>query len=463
MPIKGADLLKACGGELLQGDPELVLGGFSIDSRTLRRGDFFVPLRGEKEDGHAYVPGAIAAGAAGSFYALRPLPKLPKQALLIGVPDVQAALQQAAAFHRRRFTLPVIGVTGSSGKTTTKDFIAGVLSGGMKVLKTEGNLNNEIGLPLTLLRLDESCQAAVLEMGMSAPGEIAQLARWALPDMGVITNIGTAHLEMLGSIDEIAAAKAELLQAVGAQGTAVLNGDDARLREMGAHFDGKVYTYGFMHGGVRVVALSKRGEGSVFRVAFPGGATGEFSLSHPGRHLVSNALAALSVGHLFGVNPAQMQEGLERSEITAGRMQLLTGSAGFRVIDDSYNANPDSVKAALETLRELGGDESVAVLGDMLELGPGAPEAHREVGRFAAAARIRALVTVGELGAEIAAGAAAAGLQAAACRDHAEALKALKDVLPGPGSGWYVLVKGSRGMHMEKIVQALTDIPGEIE
>ncbi len=459
MSIKGADLLKACRGELLQGDPEQLISGFSIDSRSIRKGDFFVPLRGEKEDGHIYVPGAVAAGAAGSFYARRPLPELPPQALLIGVPDVLAALQQAAAYQRRRFNLPVIGVTGSSGKTTTKDFIAGVLSGRMKVLKTEGNLNNEIGLPLTLLRLDESCRAAVLEMGMSAPGEIAGLAQWALPDIGVITNIGEAHLEMLGSMEAIAAAKAELLDCIGSRGTAVLNGDDPRLREMGARFDGKVYTYGFNQGDIRASSLSKRGEGSIFKVRFPGGEEGSFSLPLPGRHLVSNALAALAVGYLLGVSLPQMQEGLEKSEITDGRLQLLTHHTGSRIIDDSYNANPDSVRAALEVLRDLGGVKSVAVLGDMLELGPAAPEAHREIGRFAARSRIGALVTVGELGAEIAAGAAAAGLTAAACRSHAEALDALKRHLPADGAGWYILVKGSRGMRMETIIDGLMEMP----
>ncbi len=457
MSIKGAELLEGSRGELLQGDPEQIISGFSIDSRSIGKGDFFVPLRGEKEDGHIYVPGAVAAGAAGSFFARRPLPELPPQALLIGVSDVQTALQRAASFHRRRFTLPVIGVTGSSGKTTTKDFIAAVLSGGMKVLKNEGSFNNEIGLPLTLLRLDGSCRVAVLEMGMSAPGEITELARWALPDMAVITNIGTAHLEMLGTVEGIAAAKGELLRCIGPRGTAVLNDDDARLREMGAAFEGKVYTYGFTRGDIRGRNLRKRGEGSLFTVKFPDGSEGDFSLPLPGRHLASNALAALSVGYILGASQARMREALEGIEITAGRMQLLTNPAGLRIIDDSYNANPDSVRAALETLRELGGESSLAVLGDMLELGPAAPEAHREIGRAAARLRIGGLVTVGELGAEIAAGAAAAGLPAEACRSHAQALDAVRRRLAEPGAGWYVLVKGSRGMHMERIVDTLME------
>ncbi|MGB4443400.1 MAG: UDP-N-acetylmuramoyl-tripeptide--D-alanyl-D-alanine ligase [Firmicutes bacterium] len=457
MPVKGADLLEACRGELLQGDPEQIISGFSIDTRTIQRGDFFIPLRGEKEDGHRYLPAAAAGGASGSFCARRPPPGLPPQFLLIGVPDVLAALQQAAAFHRRRFNLPVIGVTGSSGKTTTKDFIASVLSSRMKVLKTEGNLNNEIGLPLTLLRLDQSCQVAVLEMGMSAPGEITLLAQLADPGIGVITNIGEAHLEMLGSIEAIAAAKEELLDVIGSRGTAVLNADDPRLQEIGARFGGKVYTYGFTRGDIRATSFSQRRESSYFRVSFPDGEEGSFSLPLPGRHLASNALAALTVGYLLGVSPLEMKSALQKSRITGGRLQLLTNRDGIRIIDDSYNANPDSVRAALEVLQEMAGSRSIAILGDMLELGPAEKELHREVGRFAAGCQIGALVTVGKLGAEIAAGAAAAGLPAVACPSHAAAVEAVQRM--APEAGWCILVKGSRGMRMETIVKELMDTP----
>ncbi len=436
--------------------------GFSIDSRKTCPGDFFIPLKGEHADGHCYVADAVERGAAGSFYAYQPLPALPSTSLIIGVDDPLIALQQTAAFYRRKYDLPVIGVTGSSGKTTTKDFIAGVLSNRMTALKTVGNLNNEIGLPLTLLALEDYHQAAVLEMGMSAPGEIAALARIAHPSIGVIINIGEAHLELLGSIDAIARAKGELLDYIGASGTAVLNGEDPHLVDMGKHFPGKVYYYGFGQGEIRCTELTRQGESSLFRVRFPDGQEGRFSLTLPGRHLVSNALAALAVGWILGISPEEMGIGLQASQVTAGRLQIKETLGGVKIIDDSYNANPGSVKAALQVLKELGGGHSVAVLGDMLELGPAAAEAHNQVGLFAAQCGIGFLVTVGEMARETAAAALKAGLAAQACAGHEEAVTVVQNI--APGRGWYILVKGSRGMRMEKLVQLLLEVPeGETE
>jgi UDP-N-acetylmuramoyl-tripeptide--D-alanyl-D-alanine ligase len=451
--MTGLELAEACRGQIVQGNPEQVISGFQIDSRQVREGDFFVPLKGEHADGHQYIPHALERGACGTFFAGPELPPLPGHALVIRVDDVLEALQRAAAAHRSRFDLPVIGVTGSSGKTTAKDFIAGVLSSRMEVLKTTGNLNNEIGLPLTLLALQERHQAAVLEMGMSAPGEITALARIARPAIGVITNIGEAHMELLGSREAIARAKGELLEQMGAAGTAVLNGDDARLLEMGKRFPGKVYYYGFGRGDIKCLELSQQGERNFFRVRFPDNQEEDFELPLPGRHLVSNALAALAVGYIFRLTPAQMRDGLGRSEITGGRLQIKEAPGGFKVIDDSYNANPSSVKAALEVLRELGGANGIAVLGDMLELGPLEKEAHAEVGRYAAGCGIAALVTVGKRAREAAAAAREAGLKAYACAGHAEAL-AILQTMP-LNEGWYVLIKGSRGARMEKLVEAL--------
>lgn len=454
--ITGSDIIKATGGLLLQGDPGLAVSGFSIDTRSLQEGDFFVPLKGEREDGHTYLAEAIQKGAAGSFFSLKQLPPLPAESLIIGVADTLKALQQTAAAYRRRFKLPVVGITGSSGKTTTKDLVAGVLSTKLKILKTSGNLNNEIGLPLTLLELNDSHQGAVLEMGMSAPGEIAVLAELARPSIGVITNIGLAHIESLGSVEAIARAKGELLDYMGAGGTAVLNGDDPRLREMGRRFPGKVYYYGFSGGDFQAVALSYRGEGSRFQVRFPDGEEYPFGLLLPGRHLAGNALAAITVGWLFELTPEQIAGGLLASELTGGRMQICAAASGARLIDDSYNANPGSVEASLQALLELSaGGRAVAVLGDMLELGQYAAAAHREIGRLAARSGISCLITVGELAAELAAGAKEEGAEVYLCQDHIQALSILRE-LP-LANGWYVLVKGSRAMKMERIVQALRE------
>nr|HPZ65366.1 UDP-N-acetylmuramoyl-tripeptide--D-alanyl-D-alanine ligase [Bacillota bacterium] len=426
MLLKGTEIMEACSGLLLQGDPEKEITGFCIDSRQVKPGDFFVPLRGSREDGHRYIPQALAAGAAGSFYARPVLPaEIPRESLIIGVRDPLKALQQVAGFCRRRFDLPVVGVTGSSGKTTTKDFIAGVLSSRLKVLKTEGNLNNEIGLPLCLTKLEKEHQVAVLEMGMSAPGEIAALARIAAPGIGVITNIGEAHLEHLGSVENIARAKGELLEAVGPSGVAVLNGDDPYLRQMGKRFPGKVFFYGLEQGDIKGMELSYQGESSRFRVRFPNGQEHPFHLSWPGRHLVSNALAALAVGWIFQLEPREMEVGLSASRITGGRLQIRKAANGVKIIDDSYNANPGSVKASLQVLADLAGKRGVAVLGDMLELGPAAAALHYQVGEAAARSGIAALVAVGEMAPEIVEGARKGGLSASASSGHHGALEIL--------------------------------------
>ncbi|MCJ7806692.1 MAG: UDP-N-acetylmuramoyl-tripeptide--D-alanyl-D-alanine ligase, partial [Clostridia bacterium] len=352
------------------------------------------------------------------------------------------------------FDLPVIGITGSSGKTTTKDFTAAVLSAKYKVLKTTGNLNNEIGLPLTILQLEKSHQAAVLEMGMSAAGEITTLCEIGRPSIGVITNIGEAHLEMLGSIDAIAQAKEELIDYLGSGGVAVLNGDDPRLLKLRERYPGKAYYYGLNQGDIKGFELSQKGERSFFRVRFPDKSDGLFQSPLPGRESVSNALAALTVGYILGLTLPQMEEGLTKSQTAAGRLQILHSCDGLNIIDDSYNANPSSVRAALKVLTELGGEKTVAVLGDMLELGSAAPEAHLSVGRFAAECGIGCLITVGELARGFADGAGTAGLKVYSCIDHKEALTVLRGL--SLDRNWYVLVKGSRGMQMEKIVHILT-------
>lgn len=455
MALTGNDILEATGGRLLQGDPGISVAGFSIDTRRITPGNFFVPLVGEREDGHRYVPEALAKGAAGSFYAQPSPPAFPASSLIIGVEDTLAALQKLARAYRRRFKLPVVAITGSSGKTTTKDLVGSVLRVSRRVLVTPGNLNNEIGLPLTLLTLDRQHQVAVVEMGMSAPGEIATLARIASPRVGIITNVGPAHLEQLGSLTGVAAAKEELLEHLGRQGVAILNGDDPLVRKMGERFPGKSYYYGFSNGDFQARDWAFAGGVNRFKVCFPGGQVYPFELALPGRHMVSNALAAIAVGSLFGLTPAQIAGGIAGCSFTGGRLQLRQAGK-LTIIDDSYNANPASMKASLQVLKELGGSKTVAVLGDMLELGPVARRAHREAGRFAARRGVPYVITVGELAGEMAAGARAEGAKTYACRDCREAFQALLG-LP-LGEGWHILVKGSRGMKMEQLVSSLLEL-----
>ncbi len=462
MTITGRDIIEACAGKLLQGNPEQQINGFAIDSRQVVPGDLFIPFGGEHTDGHYYITGAVKQGAAGAFHQLdkTPDPAIPGEFLLIGVANTLIALQRLAATYRRRFQLPVVGITGSSGKTTTKDFTAGVLAAKYNTLKTTGNLNNEIGLPLTILNLKEKHQVAVVEMGMSAPGEIKTLCEIAQPSIGVITNIGEAHVEQLGSIEAIAKAKAELLDYLGSGGVAVLNGDDPRLLDIGKRFPGKVMRYGFNQGDIKGLSMSQRGEKHFFRARFPDNSEGLFQSPLPGRESVSNALAALTVGTILGLSLPQMTEGLKLSQSAAGRLQVIHNQEGITIIDDTYNANPSSVRAALRVLVELGGSETVAVLGDMLELGAVSDQAHRAVGSFAASCGIGYLITVGSLAKAIAEAAAGTGLTADHCADHQEALAVL-DKIPLTKKK-YVLVKGSRGMRMEQVVRALTGEEGAV-
>ncbi len=455
MKMTGKEIIAAGKGTLFQGDPEQQVDGFAIDSRQVKPGDFFIPFPGEHTDGHLFINQARLQGAVGSFFEKgKVLSKdIPGDYLLIEVDKSLLALQLIASAYRMKFSLPVIGITGSSGKTTTKDYTAGVLSAKYNVLKTTGNLNNEIGLPLTILELEREHEVTVLEMGMGAEGDITALCEIARPTIGLITNIGEAHLESLGSVEAIARAKGELLDYLGSGGVAVLNCDDPRLFEISKRYPGKVYCYGFNQGDIKGLQLSQRGEKSFFRVRFPDNSEEIFQAPLPGRESASNVLAALSVGYILGLSLLEMKEGLKKSKPTSGRLQILDNSKGLKIIDDSYNANPSSVRAALNVLVDLGGYKTVAVLGDMLELGTISAEAHREAGRFAAEIGVGKLIVLGDLAQYIAEGAENSGFSALRCVDHREALRVLESL--SLGKGWYVLVKGSRGMRMEKIVEAL--------
>lgn len=392
-------------GEILQGDPGVVFDRVSTDTRQLNEGDLLIALVGERFDAHDFIDRATAQKAAGLIVS-REVDTGPWQGPVILVGDTLKALQDLAAHNRSNFGGLVIGVTGSNGKTTTKDLIAAVLEQRYTVLKTEGNLNNHIGLPLTLLKLDDSFGAAVLEMGMRGLREIDLLAGIAKPDGAVITNIGETHLERVGSVANIARAKGEILDHINPEGFAVLNGDDSLVRGQAGRCRGRVVLYG-TGGEMPLTAQdirSPEGRSISFTALTPEGKI-DLDIPIPGRHNVLNALAAVGAGLEAGVSLGEIKKGLGDARLTSMRLGIIEGKRAT-VIDDTYNANPASVKAALEILADVGrGKRKIAILGDMYELGTRAFDGHREVGEATADRQVDVLVTVGSLAREIALGA----------------------------------------------------------
>lgn len=452
---------RVTGGRILAGRGEVPFGGVSVDSRRIRPGDLFVALPGQRVDGHHYVGEALAGGANGALVregaAIAGGVQAADQAL-IAVPDTLTALGDLAAAHRCRYNLPVVAVTGSVGKTSTKDMIASVLGRRWLTLATGGNYNNEIGLPLTLLQLGGGHGAAVLEMAMRGPGEIRRLAEIAAPAVGVLTNIGETHLERLGTVENIARAKAELLESLPPDGTAVLNGDDPRVRGVAGRSVAPVVYYGFEPGAaITGHDLDVDGEGRPrFTIITPRGRT-RVSLPVPGRHNASNALAAAAVGTILGLDLDEIRAGLEGLSLTAMRMEIRHPANGLVILNDAYNASPVSTRAALRVLADLKVESGrrLAVLGNMLELGPYAEAGHREVGEAAAAMEPAALVLVGDLARLAGEAAIAGGLdpdRVHFCPSNARACAVLEDLVR-PGD--VILVKGSRGMAMEEIVRYL--------
>ena len=434
--------------------------GITTDTRKIAPGDIFVALRGENFDGAEFAAEALAKGAkavlvnaelsSSSEAAL----KKAKGAVLT-VPDTLKAYQEIAHAWRMKFDIPVVAVTGSNGKTTTKDLTAAVLSGRGKVCRTAANYNNEVGLPLTLLGITPEDTAAVVEIGMRGLGQIAALAPVAAPTIGIVTNVCEVHMELLGSIENIAKAKAELAEAVPAGGTVILNADDERVAAMrSCAADGvRVLTYGISAAAdVRAEALHCGAGGSSFMVTWAN-ERHAYSVPLPGRHNVSNALAALAAGFVLGLTPQEMQAGLRNLETAKMRYEVhQTGAWTF--INDAYNASPSSMRASIETTADLYSGRRIAVLGDMLELGAAAEEAHRMIGRRAAELGFAAVVTYGPQARWIHEAAEAAGCPI--CR-HAETHAAAAELLRGIlAEGDTVLFKGSRGMRMEQIIALLT-------
>jgi UDP-N-acetylmuramoyl-tripeptide--D-alanyl-D-alanine ligase len=451
--IKVIEVLNAVGGKLLSGEKGQNFSGVSIDSRKVKQGDLFVALPGVQTDGHLYVDAALNQGASGAL--ISKVISYTGDKALIQVPDTLKALQDLARFHRQKHNVQVIGVTGSNGKTTTKDMIAAVLQEKFSILKTTGNFNNDLGLPLTLLELDSTHQWAVLEMGMRGLGQIKQLVEIAGPTIGVITNIGMAHIEILGSKEKIAQAKGELLVGLPPGGIAILNGEDEYCRRLGNDFAGKKIFYGFNADcDIRAFNITPGDFSASFVVNCP---QGNFfvRIPLPGEYNILNALAAVAVGLETGMNTEEIKEGLTKIKLTAMRLERMVGAAGEVIINDTYNANPDSMIAALQTLSNSAGTKKIAILGDMFELGEYSELGHRQVGRTIADLAIDLLITVGEQARYIGLEATAAGFLDTKVQHFSNKMEAAAFLVKEVSKGDIVLVKGSRGMAMEQIVHVL--------
>ena len=449
--------MKATAGRLLAGNPDVHITGVSIDSRAIKKGDIFICIKGERFDGHDFIPQAIKNGAAAICFcrdkaAVCQAIKMPRNA--IAVRDTIAALSALAHYHRKRFSIPVIGISGTNGKTTTKEMLSGILARSGPGLKTVGNLNNLIGLPQMLLQLNEQHRWAVLEMGMSELGEIDRLAEIARPDTGIITNALPAHLETLGSVEAVARAKGELFLRLTEGGCAVYNADDPLISIAPSPPGVKRVSFGLGAADVRAEEIRCQGrKGQVFTLCLPSGSR-TVSLKAFGTHNVYNALAAAAAAFAMGIDALDIAEGLESFTPYDKRFSL-EELGPVTLIDDSYNANPGSMRAALVTLRDIRETgRGIAVLGDMLELGEVAVAAHLELGRLAASCADR-LYVMGEMAETVASGALSGGLALDAvitAQNHAEILD---DLLGNLIEGDCILIKGSRGMRMETVAEGI--------
>lgn len=383
-PLSLRKIAEFAQGALSAGDAALTVSKISTDSRTLQPGDLFIPLRGENFDGHKFVEQAGERGAVGAMVEESWKGTAPKTFALIRVPDTLAGYQDLAANYRRSLPLKVIVITGSNGKTSTKDFVAATLSRGFRVTKTEGNFNNHVGLPQTMLAASSSDEIAVWEIGMNHPGEIAALSKLAAPDAAIITNVGLAHIEFMGSREAIAAEKGALAEAVGADGTVILNADDPFSQGIAERTRARVILAGIENGSVRANEVRQSPTGCEFTI-LEGAHRCRAQLPVPGIHMVQNAMLAVAAGRAFGLSLEDCAAGLASAPLAKARLQIKEIN-GIQFIDDSYNANPDSMKAALRTLVELDADgRRIAVLGQMSELGEESERGHREVGEAAAA------------------------------------------------------------------------------
>ena len=450
------DIAFRTGGRIAQGDPAAAFELFNIDSRLSRPGELFFAIVAGR-NGHDFVPDAFAKGARGAVIS-QDISPVDSRFALLRVDDTVAALQALARSVLADGNPTVIGITGSIGKTTTKEFTAELLSTCFKVLKSEGNFNNYLGLALSLLRLEKDQRAAVLEMGTSGPGEIRALTRIAPPDVAIITNINPVHLEFFHSLEAIAMAKKEILDGAKPGAAAVLNGDDPLVQKIRRHWIGRAITFGLTPAcDVRASAVHKLGiDGMVFELHLAGQAK-QVHAPFLYEEYLCNLLAAVGACHALSLPFESIVEGIPRLALLPGRGAPVRLGRGILLVDDSYNSSPRALEAALKGLAPLPAGRRVAVLGDMLEIGPEEEKMHRRAGRQVAGNRWDLLIAVGPLARLMAEGAEAAGLPAARAATFSTSEEAAAGISALIQEGDLILVKGSRGMRMERVVQRLKD------
>ncbi len=454
-PMTLEELLHATKGTLLgeYKEQNTQIRSVETDSRALKDGSLFIPLIGERFDAHDFLDMALSGGAAGCL-TMRAPERFQPGKFYIQVEDTQKALGDLASYYRKKFPIPYVAITGSVGKTTTKEMVASVLGVKYKVLKTEGNFNNEIGLPLTLLRLDSSHEICVLEMGMNHFGEIEYLSRLVEPDVAIITNIGAAHIENLGSYENILKAKCEIFSHMKEGSLAVLNGDDNLLQSLeGKLPNQRIHFYGtdhrFPYRASDIVSLGEKGVRCMLETP-----TEAVSVTIPalGNHMVYAALAATVVGDSYGLKADEIVEGIRRFVPTKMRMNVVN-LGDITILDDAYNANPQSMRAALEVLAQSDSPYKVAILGDMFELGALGATLHHGIGEYAGNLGIDALLAVGEISREIYQAAKNSPIPDVFHFDTKEEAKTILPELIKPGAT--ILVKASRGMEFEELVKEL--------
>ena len=459
------EILAATGGKVVRAGETERYGEVVTDSKQVKRNSVFVALKGERHDAHGFVGDAVRRGAACVVVHHALPPATLGAATAVRVSDTLRALGDLAHYRREKLAPKVLAITGSNGKTTTKEMVAAIMAQGKldgqslrgRVLKTEGNFNNLVGLPLTLLRLTRKHRVAVVELGTNRPGEIQRLAEIADPDIGVITAVAAAHLEGLHSLAGVAREKGALYRCVRRDGAIAVNLDDPWVRRLGAKFSGRKLTYGAA-GQLRARSLRMRDAHGMSFDLHHGTQKVRINLDYLGRHNVTNALGAAALAMAAGVGLPAVRRGLAQAKPFAMRMQSESWR-GIGIVNDSYNANPGSMKAALETLALIAGrGKKIAVLGDMFELGKHSGKEHRELGRIAAQAKIHQLYLLGEQARQVRNGALGAGMKSdhvIIAADHSEVARRLRQQLR---RGDWLLVKGSRGMKMEKILQELKSV-----